>query len=287
MKIWKQIALSMAMAAVTAVMMADRLAAPVPTSPVAASSLDRILRTHEIRCGYVNYPPLLSKDPNTGDFRGIGVDIMKRVADMLHASLVWSEETSWAHYIEGLESGRFDALCTLDFFPQEYVGRVGVTRPLFYTGIGVYKRVDDVRFQPGDTNFDNPQITISALDGSISMLIKNTSYPKAKLLSMPALTDYSAILMNVATGKADVAFVERAAANEYLKHNPGKLVNLAENKPLRVYPYFVPFRFGDVRLKEALDEAVQTLTLDGEIDGIVDRYESGTPSFYKVTKNYQ
>jgi polar amino acid transport system substrate-binding protein len=257
------------------------------TAPEIQSVYDRIMRSHEIRCGYVNYPPLLMKDPNTGKFSGIGAEIMERAAQILHVKLVWVEETSWANYIEGLNSNRFDMLCTLDFFPPEYAGRVEVTSPLFYTGIGAYKRADDARFPNGFWQFNDPNITISALDGSISMLIQNTDYPNAKILSMPALTDYSTLLLNVVDKKADVVFVERVVANNYLKSNPGKLVNVAEDKPLRVFSYFIPFKIGETRLKSTLDGIVNVMRENGEIDKILDKYEDGTPSFYRVARGYQ
>jgi polar amino acid transport system substrate-binding protein len=248
---------------------------------------DRIMRSHEIRCGYVNYPPLLAKDPNTGQFSGIGVEIMERVAQMLNVKIKWVEETSWANYIEGLNSNRFDVLCTLDFFPPEYAGRVEVTSPLFFTGIGAYKRADDTRFPEGFRQFNDPNITISALDGSISMLIKNTDYPNAKILSMPTLTDYSTILLNVVNHKADVAFVERSVANNYIKSNPGTLVNIATDKPLRVFAYFIPFKIGETKLKSTMDGLINLMQENGEIDKILDKYENGTPAFYRVAKAYR
>jgi polar amino acid transport system substrate-binding protein len=248
---------------------------------------DRIMQSHEIRCGYVNYPPLLSKDPNTGKFSGIGVEIMERIAEMLNVKLQWVEETSWAHYIEGLNTNRFDMLCGLDFFPPSVAGKVEGTAPLFYAGIGIYKRADDTRFPEGFRNFNDPNITISAIDGSISMQIKNADYPDAQLLSMPAMTDYSTILLNVVDKKADVTFVERAVAHAYLKANPGKLVNIASDKPLRVFSYFIPFRIGETKLKATMDGLINLMRENGEIDKILDKYEEGTPSFYRAAKGYR
>ncbi len=261
--------------------------APGIATKAEETTYDRIMRTHEIRCGYVNYPPLLTKDQNTGVFSGIGVDIMTRVADILHAKLVWAQESSWANYIEDLRNNRFDILCNTDFFPPEYAGRVETTAPLFYTGIGVYKRADEARFPNGFRNFNDPNVMVSAIDGSIAMLIKNTDYPEAKLLSMPAMTDYSAILMNVANKKADVAFVERVTANGFMKANPGKLVSITGDTPLRVFPYFIPFKIGEEKLKSTMDGIITLMRDNGEIDHILSKYENGTPSFYRVAKGYQ
>ena len=248
---------------------------------------ERITETRELHCGYINYPPLLTKNPNSGTFSGISVDIMNRIADILRVRLTWVEETSWAAYIEGLNSGRFDVLCTLDFFMPEYTGRIDVSRPLFFTSIGAYARAGDGRFTKSDMKFNDPSLTISALDGSISMMIKNTDYPDAKLISMPAATDYSFILTNVATKKADVAFVERAVANAWGHANPGRIVAINERTPLRIFPYIIPFKFGETNLKMAMDEAVQYLVNNGEIDRILSKYENKETDFYRVAREYQ
>lgn len=261
--------------------------APLSAQAKDNAAFDRIMAKRELRCGYVNYPPLLAKDPNTGEFSGIGVDIMKRVAETLDVKIVWAEEVTWATYIEGLRSNRYDALCTLDFFLPAYAGKLEITDPVFYTGIGVYKRPNDSRFKEGFRSFNNKDISISAIDGSLSMMIKNSDYPEAKLVSMPNTTDYSFILSNVVTKKADVTFVERSVGNDFLKKNPSALINIAEKKPLRIYPYFIPTAIGETKLKSTFDGIVSLMLNNGEIDAILDKYEQGTPSFYRVTKGYQ
>jgi len=248
---------------------------------------DRIMHTHEIRCGYVYYPPLLMKDPNTGAFSGIGADVMRRVAELMNVKLIWTEETSWATYIEGLQTNRYDMLCTLDFFLPFYAGKVETTSPLFYTGIGIYKRADDTRFPEVFRNFDNPDITVSAIDGSIAMHIQESDYPHAKLLSVPNMSDYAFTLMNVVNKKADITFVERAVGNNFLKTNPGAVVNIADKEPLRIYPYFVPFKIGETKLQSTLNGLIIFLRDNSEIDKILSRYENGTPSFYRVAKGYR
>lgn len=251
------------------------------------SAFDRIMAKKELRCGYVNYPPLLSKDPNTDEFSGIGVDIVKRVAEILDVKITWAEEVTWATYIEGLRTNRYDMLCTLDFFLPAYAGKLEMTSPVFYTGIGVYKRPDDARFPEGFRDFNKKDISISAIDGSLSMLIKNSDYPDATLVSMPNTTDYSFILSNIVSKKADVTFVERSVGNDFLKKNPGALVNIAETKPLRIYPYFIPVDLGEAKLKSTLEGIISLMLNNGEIDKILDKYEQGTPSFYRVVKGYQ
>jgi hypothetical protein len=44
------------------------------------SAYDRIIKSGNIRCGYIVYPPNTIRDPKTGAFSGISYDIMSRIA---------------------------------------------------------------------------------------------------------------------------------------------------------------------------------------------------------------
>ena len=251
------------------------------------SVYDRVMQKREIRCGFVNYPPLLTKDPNTGAFSGIGVDIMTRVADMLNVKLVWAQESSWAGYIEDLNANRFDVLCNLDFFLPFDVGRVDRSDPLFYTSVGIYKRADDPRFPEGFRAFNDPNITISGIDGALSLIIQHSDYPLAKTISGPQTMDYSLIMQNVVNKKADVVFIENSTANSFMKANPGKLVNIAKKTPLRVFPYFIPFKLGEDKLRVTFNGIITYLHENGEIDKILAKHESGTKDFFRLARSYQ
>jgi ABC-type amino acid transport substrate-binding protein len=239
------------------------------------TAYQRVLRTKTLRCGYVVYPPLLKKDANTGEMSGIGHDIVERIATLTQLKIEWTMETNWANYTLDLQGGKFDALCTLDFFPPVLVGRVATTQPLFLTTMGVYKRAGDPRFPIGFRAFNEPKIKISALDGSISMLLRNADYPKADLLTMPATSDYSIILENVASGKADLTFVERAVANNYIKANPGKIEEITGDANFVAYPYILPVARGEDALAHLFDQAIMLLHFNGEIRKIVNRYAAG------------
>lgn len=256
-------------------------------SSVAETAYSRITKTGTLRCGYINYAPLLNKDPNTGAITGIGADIMEKIAKTMNVKIIWAEETSWATYIQGLESNRFDALCTLDFFLPAYAGKLEAPKPVFYTSIGAYKRANDQKMKEGFKSFNDPAIKISALDGSLSMHIQQEDYPKATVLSMPHNTDYTFLLENVVSSKADIAFVENSIANEYLKANPGKLVNIAQETPIRIYPYFVPIRAGETHLKTTIDSILEVMIENGDIEKILSKYEDGVQNFHRVKKGYE
>jgi ABC-type amino acid transport substrate-binding protein len=247
-------------------------------SPVAADQetvYETVMRTKTLRCGYVLYPPLLTKDPATGKFSGIGFDVVNKIGALTKLNIEWSYETNWPNYPQDLEAHKFDALCTLDFFPPILVGRVEPTQPLFLTTMGVYKKKGDLRFQEGFRNLNDPKVKISSMDGSIAMLLWKSDYPKAELLSMPAGSDYSFILENVATGKADLTIVEKAVANNYIKNNPNKIEDITGSTPLVSYPFILPVARGEVQLASLLNQAISLMQFKGDIEGYLHQYAPG------------
>lgn len=248
------------------------------------TAYERVMRTKTLRCGYVIYPPLLDKDANTGQFSGIGFDVVSKIGELTKLKIEWAVETNWPNYPQDLEEGKFDALCTLDFFPPVLVGRVEASQPLFLTTMGVYKKHGDARFKSGFRDLNDAQIKISAMDGSISMLLRDAEYPKAQLLSMPAGSDYSFIIENVATGKADLTIVERAVANNYIKSNPGKIEDVTGETPLVSYPFILPVKRGEVQLASLLNQAIMLMQFKGDVEKSLNTH---APGDYLAADPYQ
>lgn len=240
------------------------------------NTLDRIVRTKTLRCGYIVYDPLITKDPTTGEIAGIGAAIHKRIAEMLGAKVEWTAEASWPTYIQDMVSGRYDMLCDLDFTFPAYVGKMTTNLPVFYTIATAWVRPENVaRFKdkPADEAFNVPDVTVSAVDGTMPLEVARHDFPKAKILGMPPMTDYTFNLINVADKKADVTFVEKIFGEKFIKAHPGALVNVTPpDRPLRVYAYSIPTLPGDVKMKAAMESAISYMVNNGEIDQILRKY---------------
>ncbi len=61
---------------------------------------------------------------------------------------------------------------------------------------------------------------IGTIDDATAEQIANEDFPKSKCLALPQLSDFSQLLNNIVTGKADVTFTEPADAIAFQKHNP-------------------------------------------------------------------
>lgn len=152
------------------------------------SVYDRVMETKTLRCAYAVYPPALMKDPNTGKISGIFHDVIEEVAKLHGFTIDWSEEVGYGTVLEGLKTGRYDMFCSA-LWPSAPRSQHGLfTLPLYYSGVGIYVRSDDDRFNkdPRKT-LNNEEYSIAIQDGDIIDTIARESFPNAQRVSTPQL----------------------------------------------------------------------------------------------------
>ena len=90
---------------------------------------------------------------------------------------------------------------------------------------------------------DSSAVTVSALDGEMAVFIAQEDYPQAKLLSLPQLSSYAEVFLNILQDKADVTFVEPSAVEDFMKTQPNSLKRLGDN-PVRSFGNSFAFNKG-------------------------------------------
>ncbi|MCB9988548.1 MAG: transporter substrate-binding domain-containing protein [Rhodospirillales bacterium] len=263
------------------------LAQAPQTQAADETAYDRVMRTGKMRCGYAMWPPhVLVKDPNSGEIKGMIPDILEQAANNMDMEIEWTEEVGWGSFIESLRSNRIDAFCMVSW-PTATRGRyVDYTPPLFYSVNNIYVRADDHRFDDDLSKINDPSVRVSVMDGEMSAVIHRDHFPEAQAVSIPQLAEPTQLLLNVKTGKADVAFMEPGMVKEFLKHNPGALRKVGD-KPFQVFPNSIAVLIGEVKLKAMLSTAITELINHGVVQGIVDKYEPDREIFMPVAKPYQ
>lgn len=251
------------------------------------SAYDRVMRTGVLRCGYIIYPLSTMKDENTGKTSGISVDIVEYIAAELSLKVDWAEEVGTGTMIEGLNTGRYDMVCTNVWANTPRARAAAFLSPLYYTAVAAYVRADDTRFDGYLERLNAPDMKIASIDGGTPEVIAKTDFPLAAVFSMPDMTDFSQNLMNVVTGKADATFSELAVAGQFLEKNPGTLKDPQPGKPVRVFSNSFAIGKGESELKDMLNIALANAHNNGVIDRIISHYETPPGSFYRVAKPYE
>lgn len=258
---------------------------PATGQTEAGSVYERVLSKQELRCGYVTYPPYLDRNVETGKLEGPIYDLVEELGSTLNLKIIWAEETDFDKMIQSLEAGRFDAMCSLAWIDTKRVPYVEFSMPVMFNLLNAYVRSDETRFASlADLNVEN--VTFSALDGSPDLWIAQKRFTKAKIISGPSLGQISKVLLDVTTGKADVAMTDPAVVEKFLETNPGSLKRLGD-KPVQVFPLAMLLPKGDLRLKTLIDTALQDMLNRGSLDDSLGRYPVIESSILRVALPYR
>ncbi|MGE3770260.1 MAG: substrate-binding periplasmic protein [Bdellovibrionales bacterium] len=255
-------------------------------STTSETAFERVMRTKTLRCAYALWPPsILMKDPNTGKISGAAADIIELLAQRTGLKVEWTEEVGWSSYIEGLDTGRYDAFCSMGWLMTERTARVRYSLPITYSSLHMYARTDDQRFNDGLSGLNDPAYGIAVMDGEISQKYATKHFPKARQVATPQVGDITQIFLDVATNKADVVFNDPSLAREFNEKNPGKLRQVTK-EPLAVYANVFAVGFKENDLQEFINASLQELFNFGDIDRIFAKYEPDRSVFMPIAKPY-
>ena len=242
---------------------------------------EEVISKGEIRIGYILYPPLLDKNPSTGELSGASYEIVEAAARRLGLKTKWTEEVAWGSAIEGLKTNRYDILGT-QMWPNAARAREAVfSLAPFNSNIYAYGRAGDARFDEGLKDLNSPDFTISTLDGEMGQFIASQNYPNAKVNALPQYASYAEVFLNVVNNKADLAFVEPSTANDFLQSNPGSIVRISTN-PLRTFGNSFAFKRGEESMVSMWNVALEELLNDGTIQKILE--DQGISEDYILNK---
>jgi ABC-type amino acid transport substrate-binding protein len=238
------------------------------------TAYQHVMRTRTIRCGYFVWEPYVMKDPNTGKFSGINYDVMEEVGKKLDLKIEWTTDTDIAGMVQGLEIGKFDVLCATNWPNAGLLKNITLTSPEFYTPVYGVVRKDDNRFDGDLQKANNPSIRVSAIDSDITADLAREFLPKATPSFLPQTGNGADILLQIMTGKADIAFVDKGLVNNFVKNNPNSLRIVADIPPARIFGERLAVGRHEFELKEMIDLSLEQLVNDKVIEKLVNKYKN-------------
>ena len=243
--------------------------APSSSSTIAAS--DRILQQREIRCGYVLYPPYLDRDMQTGHLTGPVVKIWDEMGKRLNLKITWSEEVTWGTMISGLQTKRYDAVCSPVWANATRSQFAAFSKPVGLQRLAAWTRVNETKFDKGIAAINQKDTHIAVLDGEMAIMLANRLFPAAQHVALPQNASMADLLLNVITGKADIAMEEDVIIRDFLKHNPGTLKMVPGTEALQKFPVTFLLPQSDTALKNMIDQTIDDLTRDQTLQSIMDQ----------------
>ncbi len=251
------------------------------------STYDKVLETKTIRVGYISYPPSFIKNPNNGNLSGIMHDVLVEAGKSLELKIEFVEEVGWGTMVEAVQTGKVDMVCT-GLWPSSTRGKFAdFTNAIYYSPIRAYVKAGNKKFDGNIVQVNSESVKIATVDGEMTSIIAKFDFPNAKTLALPQSSDVSQVLLNVASGKADITFVESVVANEYLANNPNSIQAVANINPQRVYPNVMMVPKGDIKLQSMLNVAFEELANSGATGKIISQYEKYPNSFLRIQLPYR
>ncbi len=274
---------SIVLAAVVAYGVTKMVGAPTMVVTKSETVYDRALRNGTIRCGYIVYPPYLSKDPNTGVMSGPSYDVAEALAKELSLKLDWVEETGWGTFQEGLKANRFDLMCVPVWQTGGRARVALLSEPVYYNAEFAVARDNDSRFDHDLNSINNSAVRIMVEDNNPVQMTRRMRFPLAQEIALPEMSNAADAPMSVATGKADIYFDNIVNVRKFNVSADTKLKIVGGGQPLRVYGNVFAVKQGEYDFKAALDAAIAALRNSGELSNIVGKYApdilDGQPSY--------
>lgn len=263
MKIWNHLQIAAVLTAVWA-------------SPVWASDMpvyDRVMKTQTIRCGYAEWPPFMSIDPNTKEISGMFKDIWEEIGKKLQLKIQWETIVGWGEVTEALNSKKIDAFCLVVWPDPARTKNMLLSRPVFYMPTYLYARIDDKRFDNNYSLLNDPKYTVVGQDGDVTASVLSAKFPKAKTANIPSIDQQGTLFMNVTTKKGDVTLADVPFATDYMKNNPGKIRQVS-GSPVQIMQNVMPLAKGETQMKSMVDTALTDMINDGTISALIKKYDA-------------
>lgn len=249
-----------------------------------ASAFERVVQKGVIRCAYFVWPPYLIKDINTGKMSGINYDFMEEIGKTLSLKIDWTEEVGPGNAVEGLETNRYDVVCSTLWEDAGRLKNSYLTQPTFYSAAYAVSRADDKRFDNAKYPINSEDVTLPVIDADYTYSVAVNNFPKAKLLSLPQGSDGSLLMTSVVTKKADVVFIDKGTMADFNKSNNNALRLVEGLPPLKIFGESLAVKSDEIRLGLLLDHAIRIIVDDGKADNIVKKYPDY--NYFSPRKNY-
>jgi polar amino acid transport system substrate-binding protein len=222
-----------------------------------STTVEEIKARGVLRVGYINFPPAVFRDVNTGHVRGHFVLAVEEIARQMGVRCEYTEAT-WATFAAGLETGRFDISIAPTFSTIPRAMAVSFTRPLMYVGnSAIVRRGHEARFK-SIKDIDHDGIMVAVTQGEAGDEYAEQNIKKAKLL-VQSQGNQSLTFSQVLVGRADIALGDAYATKEFATAHPQDAVDLFAESPYNLTAVCWAVRSGDTDFLQFVNAALDVL----------------------------
>ncbi|WP_020007778.1 ectoine/hydroxyectoine ABC transporter substrate-binding protein EhuB [Salinicoccus albus] len=239
-----------------------------------------------VNVGFANEPPYAYENSETGELEGANIEIARAVFEEMGVENVEGSLTDWGELIPGVQAGQYDVITAGMAIQPDRCENAIFSEPEMQYGEGLVVPAGN----PADVHSyadiaDNSDLTVALMEGTTQFeFLENEGVDPEQFSSV---ADIPAQLSAVQSGNADVTAATDAtlrAAVESLDSEEVQMVEDFEQPDIEGIPSYgaAAFNPDDEALRDAYNEALETLKEDGTIDEILDNSEGFTADANRV-----
>jgi len=260
---------TVAAAILLAVAFAGAALAPRAEAASPAPTLETVKKAGKIKLGYLADVRPFSFRDESGNAAGYSVDLCKKVAGELKATIDWVPVTSESRFA-ALRDGKVDLLCGADTATLARRKEMSFSIAIFPSGVGALLRTDappalsqalSERPGPGGPLWRGTPTqqllqaqTFAVVAGTTSEKTLNDRIEQFKLIAkVMTVKDHASGVQAVIERKANVFFADRPILLDAAKRNPGLKVL---DRRFTIEPLALALRRGDEDFRLAVDQTL-------------------------------
>ncbi len=239
-----------------------------------------------VNVGFANEPPYAFENSETGELEGANIEIATAVFEEMGVEEVNGHLTDWGELIPGVQAGQYDVITAgMAILPDRCENAI-FSEPEMQYGEGLVVAAGNPEgIQSYADIADNPDVTLALMEGTTQFdFVEQEGVSDDQIMSV---ADIPGQLSAVQSGNADVAAATEATirtAYESLGSDDVELVEDFEQPDVEGIPSYgaAAFNQEDEELRDAYNEALETLKEDGTIDEILDNADGFTADSNRV-----
>ncbi|MBI1328124.1 MAG: transporter substrate-binding domain-containing protein [Alphaproteobacteria bacterium] len=253
------------------------------TNVIEQKTSSQVFEKQKIRCGYQYWDGGLFKDEATGKLKGFMVDYTEKLAANTEMQIEWIGPIDWANITAELNANKIDAWCAGTWLSGKNARFMLVSDPVAYNGFEAFVRGDDTRFDADPNLLNDPSVTLAVIGSTSSAYVAQRILPQAKVFDLPLSATDVEVIMNVATGKADVGFNSPGIVYQYMQENPGKVKRLRPDQPYALMGVTYTVKQGEWQLHHLLNTAIKELDKTGYTQKLITQYNAEYPGLFATS----
>jgi ABC-type amino acid transport substrate-binding protein len=238
------------------------------------SALARIKSEGTMKVCYAQVTPDSYKDPRTGQWTGVFVDIVNELADWMKVK-VQPVEVQWSTAVLAINRGDCDLFGASLLYNAPRAMEIDYITPFSAKGMNAVIQKGNPKGFSKPEDFNREGVTLAAVAGSRDYEVATRLFPKAKLLALQTTTDIQ-LFEAVRRGDADAAFANGITIRWWLKSPDANWAGIAFPEDFSNQPNGWAIRYGDPAWKGFLESFAHWAMANKRAATLYDEYLSRT-----------